>query len=177
MIERESFWAHVHGALDARRDPLEVPEVQRALAEEPELLDELAALSSGLELLGRSKQRRARSFAAAAVLIVCVASIAAWRGARTTSSDSGSADPTIVSAAAPAQVAEVVSLRPLANTAGSRVIAFRAEVTLDGPHGRWTRSTDASGSVLASASNPSDRSAPIAVQTFVALMNPASQPR
>ena len=177
MIERESFWAQVHAALDARRDPLEVPEVQRALAEEPKLLDEFAALNAGLEVLARSKWRRARSFATAAVLVACIAGIAAWRGAPVASSGAVRAEKAIVSAVAPAETLEALGAPWEPNVAGSRLIAFRAEVTLDGPHGRWTRSTDATGSVLASASSPADRSAPFAVQTFVALMNPSSQPR
>ena len=177
MSPREVFWEAVQAALDARRDPLEVPEVQRALAEEPKLLDELAALSAGLGMLTRTQRSRASSFAVAAALVVCVAGVAAWRGALGASSAAGTEGQTIESAEAPAQVAEIESPLPLASTAGSRVIAFRVEVTVEGPHGRLTRSTDALGSVLASASGRSDRDAPFQVQTVVALTNSASQPR
>jgi len=177
VIERESFWAQVHAALDARRDPLEETEVQRALVEEPKLLDELAALRSGLELLARSRRRRGRSFAAAAALVAWVAGIAAWRAALAASSEADSAGHTIESAAAPAEAVKPVGPLAPASDAGSRVIAFRAEVTLDGPLGRVTRSTDATGSVLASTASPFDRNAPFAIQTCVALMSPGSQSR
>jgi hypothetical protein len=179
VIERESFWAHVHAALDARRDPLEVPEVQRALAEEPKLLGELAALRSGLELFSRSKRRRVRSLVAATALVVCAAGLAAWRAAQAEprAHELSIEGQTIAAAAAPAAIVEAVSPLPPQDASGSRVIAFRAEVTLEGPHGRLTRSTDALGSVLASASGRSERDAPFQVQTLVAVTSPASQSR
>jgi hypothetical protein len=185
MSERERFWVQVQGALDARRDPLELPEVQRALAEDPALLDELAALRSGLTLLARTRRRRVRSFAAAGALVAGVLGFAAWRAAQdeprahepTVASDS------IAAAVAPAQATEAADETPPVSPAGSRVIAFRAEVTVEGPRGRVTRTTGSEGSdgsevrAIASASRPSDSGAPFDVRASVARTSFSPQPR
>lgn len=53
MNAADDLWRAVHGALDARRDPLDDARVLAALERAPECLGELAALRAGLRTLPR----------------------------------------------------------------------------------------------------------------------------
>lgn len=80
MSTREAFWKHVNEALDERRDPLDDENVQRLVAEAPELLREVSRLESGLERASRERPRRSLVGAVAAALLVV--SLATWLLAR-----------------------------------------------------------------------------------------------
>jgi len=181
---REAFWEHVHAALDARRDPLDLPEVHRRLAEEPELLGELAALRAGLDLLAIHRRRRIRSFAAAASLVALAALAGAWHVRRTQVASASTASPVETAMLEPtpgSQAAPTSPSRPQRTGAsdadGSRVIAFRAEVSVEGPNGRLTATSDASGTRVASAWSHSDRDAPFHFQGLVAVTSARPLPR
>jgi hypothetical protein len=137
---RDPFWEQVHAALDARRDPLEDPRVQQLLAERPERLTDLAAVRSGLARVARAGRRRARrrvATAAAAVALLAVGFAAALRATHPSSSASEAGSPEVV-----ADVGmEPVTVPPIACTP-LQVLAFRAEVTVEGPRGRRTSAFD-----------------------------------
>ncbi len=82
MTRREDLWEIVHAALDQRRDPLADPGVQRLVAEDPGLLDELARFEGTLALVRASRRARTRRrwlvVAGAATLVACVAVAALW---------------------------------------------------------------------------------------------------
>jgi len=67
-----SFWQRVQEHLDARRDPLDDPEVQRFLEGNPQHLEEYAELQQGLRALqpvaGPGRRRKVPWVAAAVVL-------------------------------------------------------------------------------------------------------------
>lgn len=86
-MSHDAFWDRVNAALDARADPLNDPQVARALELEPERLGELLRLESALAALPVSKPRRraaglaAISVAAAAAAGLALLLFAAQRGA------------------------------------------------------------------------------------------------
>jgi hypothetical protein len=175
---REVFWEAVQAALDARRDPLEVPEVQRQLAEEPALLDELAALRSALELVERRKRLSIRSHAAAAAL-AAFALAGAWLVARR--EPPMLLSPYVAASGADVAVAEPRASEPAPIAAPApgdlRVLAFRAEVTLHGPSGRRTASSDASGASARSWTSSSLPGPALQVHSLVAQASARSIPR
>jgi len=202
VSSRDAFWTHVHAALDARRDPLEVAEVQRALSEDPALLGELADLGRGLELLERRRRSHARSLAAAAVLVGLAGLAGAWHAARSGSESSQrSSDSAVVaplgdppasaalsSLARSDSVLEPATQRGSAQTTAeagagaarntdSRVLAFRAEVSVEGPGGRTAAASDAEGTRIASASSPLGSRAPFHMQSLIAEASVRSRPR
>lgn len=134
MSAGDPFWEAVDAALDARRDPLEDARVQQLLAERPEQLAQLAALRSGLDRVTRAGRRRVlrRTLAAALVLAVAIP-----LGLRVTRPVAGVADEVapITTADAETEPPAASGIHPLP----LQVLAFRAEVTVDGPGGRRTR--------------------------------------
>jgi hypothetical protein len=75
-LDERSFWPRVQGHLDARLDPLDDPEVQRFLLDNPEFLEEFAELQDGLRTLrpdigpaGGAGRRRKLPWTAAAALL------------------------------------------------------------------------------------------------------------
>lgn len=187
MSARTTFWQHVQAALDARRDPLEVPEVQRHLAEEPALLDELAALREGLELLAQRKRTRVRSLGAATVFLGLAGLAGAWHAARWSTElpePLRAIDLAVVATPEVVQCASSLSNlgqraagSPAVRPASSHVIAFRAEVSLAGPLALRTAASGSSGSSLASATDREDDGTRIHVRTLVAVANVRSSAR
>jgi len=173
MSGRDVFWEQVHAALDARGDPLDLPEVQRGLAEDPARLGQLAALRSGLDLLASRRRRRVRSFATAAALVALLGA-GAWltldRGSYQTAASGDvlatvTADPAPTAPAVPRAEPEV-----LAPEAGpSRVLAFRAEVTVEGPHARRTATFDGRRLSVTSESHAPAGARPYRIPSFVAV--------
>jgi hypothetical protein len=65
-------WQRIHEHLDARRDPLEDPEVRRFLEENPDQLEEFAELQRGLRALAPVFAPRRRKVPwVAAALVIC----------------------------------------------------------------------------------------------------------
>lgn len=66
------IWQRIHQHLDARRDPLDDPEVQRFLEQNPEHLEEFAKLQEGLRALAPALGPRRRQMPwAAAAAVAC----------------------------------------------------------------------------------------------------------
>ena len=80
MNAHDPFWAHVNELLDARVDPLEDAQVLRELERSPELLEELLALQSALQVLAKPR-RPLRTVALSVVAIATAAAVAVlvWR--------------------------------------------------------------------------------------------------
>lgn len=65
-------WQRIHEHLDARKDPLEDPEVRRFLEENPDQLERFAELREGLRALAPVFGRRRRKVPwVAAALVIC----------------------------------------------------------------------------------------------------------
>jgi hypothetical protein len=73
-----SFWERAHEHLDARRDPLDDPDVQCFLEQNPHHLEEFAALQQGLRALGPAFGPRRRKVPWAAAAIVFCALGVLW---------------------------------------------------------------------------------------------------
>jgi hypothetical protein len=136
-VRADSFWEQVNAALDARRDPLEDPRVQQLLTERPERFAQLAAMRSGLARVARTGRRRVllRTLAAAVVLIVAVP-----LGPRVTRQAKGTQTTTAAIATPDTGREHAAALE--APVAALQVLAFRAEVTVEGPQGRRTTTFD-----------------------------------
>ena len=127
MRTRDVFWERVNAALDERRDPLDDPEVQVLVADEPEFVPEfvadLARLRTRLGELSKSRRQRPRRVAgmAAAAIVGLAGVFALWREwSRSTPS-------TDLAKSFPMAASDLPALG---------VLAFRAEVVVDGPSGR-----------------------------------------
>ena len=71
-LNRDSLWPRVQEHLDARRDPLDDPDVQRFLLDNPQHLEEFAELKHGLGALQPvtgGRRRRKVPWAAAVMLL------------------------------------------------------------------------------------------------------------
>ncbi len=158
MNERDLFWERVDAALDERRDPLDDVEVQRLVAERPELLDELAHLQATLAHLPSATTQRSRrrvaSLAFAALLAVTVAT--AWWLRRERR------EPLVALVTTPAN-------------GESRVLSFHAEVVVENSTGRTTTYFDGEHLVrtretFAQPSSTDERGSP----AFVAFVQSSS---
>lgn len=78
MTRHDEFWRHVDAALDAHLDPLEDPNVQQLVAEDPSLLDEFARLHARLSVVDVQPPTPRFRRVAAATLFVLAASVVAW---------------------------------------------------------------------------------------------------
>ncbi len=77
------FWQRVQEHLDARRDPLDDPEVQQFLSDNPHHLEEFAELQDGLRALHPTAEQafgpgRKRRLPWAAALLLCGLGAALW---------------------------------------------------------------------------------------------------
>lgn len=81
----DELWERIHAALDERLDPLDDPELAAAIAEAPELAQELVQLIENLERLSPPTPRAApalrprRSAALVAVAASCLLAFGTWR--------------------------------------------------------------------------------------------------
>jgi hypothetical protein len=189
---KEAFWEQVNAALDARRDPLEVPTLQRLVAAEPALLGELVSLRSGLALVEGTRRRRVVLRVAAAVLVAAVG-LSGARGllrAAPAGHHAGAGAPAVslhAGAASRPEVLEPGALPPRDGAADGqdlgpapaplRVLAFRAEVTVEGPRGRRTTTHEGRRIVAQSASRPAGDEAPFQTPLFLATASSVTLPR
>jgi hypothetical protein len=160
---RDPFWERVHAALDAHADPLDDAEVQRLLAQQPERLAELAALRSGLAQVTRAGRRRVQLRALAAALVLLVAVPLGLRATRQATGTRGAVAP--ITAAGAGMGPPAV---PAIHAAPLQVLAFRAEVTVEGPRGRRTRvfeDLDGRGSTVRTEAGPGAEDVPLFVAT------------
>ena len=160
MSAGDPFWGAVDAALDARRDPLEDPRVQQLLAERPERLAQLAALRSDLAQVARAGRRRVALRAAAAALVLAVAIPLALR---VTHQGAGTQDAAAAIATADARTEHASALE--ASVEPLQVLAFRAEVTVEGPQGRRTTTFDGRRASLQSEARSQDQDVPYFVAT------------
>jgi hypothetical protein len=159
-LDRGRLWEHLDDAFDARRDPLDDPEVQRALERDPSGLEELVRFDARLRAIAAaeraaerrpkwSMQRRRRAAAAAAVLALAAA--ATWIvGGR---NFGGNETPEVRLAAAP----------------DSRVLSFTSEVVVERPDGRTVIVFDGAKTYRSSDSYATTRTPADAVR-FVAVV-------
>jgi hypothetical protein len=154
---RELLWERVHAALDAGNDPLDDAGVQEGLETRPELLVELARSRARLAAVGGvergavpasagvERRRVRRRVAAAAALafasagLVAVAgldSLGAWLAPRGGADDRGELETGAELASGASGVRPIPSTSPRASAMRSEVLAFTAEVVIEGPDGR-----------------------------------------
>ena len=121
MNRRDEFWTRVDAELDARRDPLQDAEIQRHIAEEPELFEEFERFESALRDASLAPRRRSRVALLATVVVLTAVGVAAW-SIRVTPHD--------------AQLASAGKYEP------SRILEFTASVTHVDASGTTTLSFD-----------------------------------
>ena len=142
MKANTEFWNHVDVALDERRDPLEDGAVQDAIADDPELLDQLLALRSRLAALPRTPERRRlpRLTVAAAIAIALDAiAVELFRSRRAAAAPRSQLARTTPEPAARARRS------PDAPLAKSEIIDFELSITTERPGERDTVVIDRSG--------------------------------
>ncbi|MFT7676250.1 MAG: hypothetical protein ACI8QC_000219 [Planctomycetota bacterium] len=78
-LTHEELWERIQSALDQRLDPLDDPQLAAALADAPELAEELVLLMESLEYLTPELVRPRRSAALLAVAASCLLAWGTWR--------------------------------------------------------------------------------------------------
>lgn len=172
MTRHDEFWRHVDAALDAHLDPLEDPNVQQLVAEDPSLLDEFARLHARLSVVQVQPTAPRFRRVAAATFFVAAASVVAWV---LLSSREGSPATDERDAAPDAELAPALQNgAPLAATSSNdsfspRIFSFRSESTYRDARGIKTVVFDGSTRTesFVSFDRPSDRSTPY-ISTFLA---------